>query len=79
MRKGSEDFSRLVDYQDEYAPGMRRFDTSTRVNPSLIMMLDKSCELLSDWRAERIKIGTCARLKLKRVHAGTYLGRHGFF
>ncbi len=58
LRKGSEDFSRLVDYQDEYAPGMRRFDTSTRANPSLIMMLDKSCELLSDWQAERIRAYT---------------------
>jgi selenocysteine lyase/cysteine desulfurase len=58
LRKGSEDFSRLVDYQDEYAPGMRRFDTSTRANPLLIMMLDKSCELLSDWQAERIRAYT---------------------
>jgi selenocysteine lyase/cysteine desulfurase len=55
LRKGSEDFSRLVDYQDEYAQGMRRFDTSTRANPMLIMMLDKSCELLQEWQAPRIR------------------------
>jgi selenocysteine lyase/cysteine desulfurase len=55
LRRGSEDFSRLVDYQDEYAPGMRRFDTSTRANPVLIFMLDKSCELLQEWKADRIR------------------------
>jgi selenocysteine lyase/cysteine desulfurase len=55
LRKGSEDFSRLVDYQDEYAPGMRRFDTSTRANPSLILMLDQSTRLLGEWQPTRIR------------------------
>jgi selenocysteine lyase/cysteine desulfurase len=54
-RRGSEDFSRLVDYQDDYAPGMRRYDTSLRANPVLIRMLEASCSLLLDWRPERIR------------------------
>jgi selenocysteine lyase/cysteine desulfurase len=55
MRRGSEDFSRLVDYQDEYAAGMRRFDTSTRANIGLILMLDKACEQLLTWQPKRIR------------------------
>lgn len=55
MRAGSDDFARLVDYQDGYAPGMRRFDTSLRANPGLICMLEAACRLLIDWRPERIR------------------------
>ncbi len=55
MRHGSEDFSRLVDYQDAYATGMRRFDTSTRASIGLIMMLDKACEQLLTWQPRRIR------------------------
>ncbi len=55
MRKGAEDFSKLVDYQDDYAAGARRFDTSLRANPSLIGMLKASCELLLQWQPARIR------------------------
>jgi selenocysteine lyase/cysteine desulfurase len=55
MREGSENFARLVDYQDGYAKGMRRFDTSLRANPTLIGMLAASCELLLTWQPGRIR------------------------
>ncbi|MGL4229860.1 MAG: aminotransferase class V-fold PLP-dependent enzyme [Casimicrobium sp.] len=55
MRAGSENFARLVDYQDDYDRGMRRFDTSLRANPSLIGMLGASAQLLLEWRPERIR------------------------
>jgi selenocysteine lyase/cysteine desulfurase len=55
MRKGAEDFSKLIDYQDDYAAGARRFDTSLRANPVLISMLKTSCELLLQWQAQRIR------------------------
>ena len=55
MRRGSEDFARLVDYQDDYAPGMRRYDTSTRSNPILIGMLEAACALLVEWQPARIE------------------------
>lgn len=55
MRRGSEDFARLVDYQEDYAPGMRRYDTSTRSNPILIGMLEAACRLLLDWQPARIE------------------------
>ncbi len=54
-RKGAEDFTKLVDYQDDYAAGARRFDTSLRANPSLVLMLKASCELLLQWQAPRIR------------------------
>ncbi|WP_114971987.1 aminotransferase class V-fold PLP-dependent enzyme [Rhodoferax ferrireducens] len=55
MRSGSENFARLVDYEDLYAPGMRRFDTSLRANPSLIGMLEAACHLLIQWQPKRIR------------------------
>jgi selenocysteine lyase/cysteine desulfurase len=55
LRQGAEDFSQLVNYQDDYADGARRFDTSLRANPMMIMMLKASCELLLDWQASRIR------------------------
>jgi selenocysteine lyase/cysteine desulfurase len=55
MREGSENFARLVDYQDGYAKGMRRFDTSLRANPTLVGMLSASCELLLHWQPARIR------------------------
>jgi len=55
MRSGSENFARLVDYEDRYAQGMRRFDTSLRANPILIAMLEAACRLLIDWQPGRIR------------------------
>jgi selenocysteine lyase/cysteine desulfurase len=55
MRSGSEDFARLVDYEDAYAPGMRRFDTSLRTNAMLIAMLEAACRLLIEWQPCRIR------------------------
>jgi selenocysteine lyase/cysteine desulfurase len=43
-RQGSEQFSRLVDYQDSYAPGAVRFDVGERSNPILIPMLVQAME-----------------------------------
>lgn len=55
MRSSSEDFARLVDYDDRYAPGMRRFDTSLRANPMLIAMLEAACRLLLEWQPARVR------------------------
>ena len=71
MRRGSEDFARLVDYQDDYAPGMRRYDTSTRSNPILIGMLEAACRLLADWQPARIEdyLRRIARPAVERLRA----------
>jgi selenocysteine lyase/cysteine desulfurase len=55
MREGSDHFARLVDYQDTYAAGARRFDTSLRANPGLIQMLEAACALLLEWQPGRIR------------------------
>jgi selenocysteine lyase/cysteine desulfurase len=55
MRAGSENFARLVDYDDGYAQGMRRFDTSLRANPILITMLEAACRLLLEWQPGRVR------------------------
>jgi selenocysteine lyase/cysteine desulfurase len=55
MRSGSENFARLVDYEDQYAQGMRRFDTSLRASPVLIAMLEAACRLLIEWQPERVR------------------------
>lgn len=55
MRMGSENFARLVDYEDRYAQGMRRFDTSVRANPILIAMLEAACKLLLEWQPHRVR------------------------
>ncbi|MBV8807482.1 MAG: aminotransferase class V-fold PLP-dependent enzyme [Acidobacteriaceae bacterium] len=55
MRQGSEKFSGLVEYEDRYVEGMRRFDASLRANPVLIRMLEAAAALLLQWRPERIR------------------------
>lgn len=55
MRAGSENFARLVEYEDGYAQGMRRFDTSLRANPILIAMLEAACRLLLEWQPDRVR------------------------
>jgi uncharacterized membrane protein len=55
MRSGSDNFARLVDYEDRYAQGMRRFDTSLRANPTLIAMLEVACRMLINWQPGRVR------------------------
>ena len=53
-RKGSEDFSRLVEYQDDYQPGARRFDMGQRANPALLGGSIAALDQLLDWTPEKI-------------------------
>ncbi|HSU12566.1 aminotransferase class V-fold PLP-dependent enzyme [Longimicrobium sp.] len=48
-RMGSEDFTRLVDYADEYQPGAARFDVSERSNFVLMPMLIAALEQIVAW------------------------------
>lgn len=54
-REGSEDFSNLVNYRDEYRSGSVRFDVGERSNFILLPMLIASLRLLLEWRPERIQ------------------------
>lgn len=53
-RKGSEAFSGLVDYEDEYQPGAIRYDVGERSNFALVPMLVESLDRVLEWQPERI-------------------------
>ena len=44
VREGSEDFARLVDYRDGYAPGARRYDVGERSNFTLLPMANTAMQ-----------------------------------
>lgn len=48
-RKGSEDFSRLVDYRETYRPGARRYDVGEVSNFILIPMAIAAIKLILSW------------------------------
>jgi selenocysteine lyase/cysteine desulfurase len=48
-RKGSEDFARLIDYQEEFQPGARRFDVGERSNFMLVPMAAAALRQLQAW------------------------------
>lgn len=53
-RKGSEDFSRLVDYTDEYQPGARRFDVGEYSNFMLVPMATAALRFVNELGPDRI-------------------------
>ena len=61
MREGAEDFARLVDYQDAYEPGARRFDMGERSQFQLLPMAAAGMEQLLEWGIENIAETLAAR------------------
>jgi selenocysteine lyase/cysteine desulfurase len=53
-RRDSEDFSRLVDYQDAFQPGARRYDVGERSNFVLLPMANEALRQILDWGVENI-------------------------
>ncbi len=53
-RKGAEDFSRLVDYTDEYRPGARRFDVGEYSNFGLVPMATAALQFINELTPARI-------------------------
>ena len=53
-RLGSEDFGALVDYQDRYQPGARRFDVGQRTHFETTPMATAALRQLLDWQVPRI-------------------------
>ena len=53
-RNGSEDFSGLVQYREDFQPGARRFDVGERSNFTLTPMVIASLELLLGWGTRAI-------------------------
>ena len=54
LREGSEDFTRLVDYRDQYQPGARRFDVGERTKFELVPMAVAALEQLTAWGIDRV-------------------------
>lgn len=48
-RQGAEDFAQLVDYQDAFQPGARRFDMGEGANFSTLPMAVTALEQLLEW------------------------------
>ncbi|MCF6221715.1 MAG: aminotransferase class V-fold PLP-dependent enzyme [Robiginitomaculum sp.] len=74
-RKGSEDFSRLVDYQDAFQPGARRFDMGEKSNPAQVMAACTSLQQLLDWGVENISHTLGAR-NARVANTARQLGLH---
>jgi selenocysteine lyase/cysteine desulfurase len=53
-RRGSEDFSRLVNYEDAFQPGARRYDVGERSNFVLLPMASEALRQLLDWGIENV-------------------------
>jgi selenocysteine lyase/cysteine desulfurase len=63
-RRGSEEFSQLVDYEDAFQPGARRYDVGERSNFVLLPMAAEALRQLLDWGVENVSetIGTLTDL-----------------
>jgi selenocysteine lyase/cysteine desulfurase len=53
-RRGSEDFSLLVDYQDAFQPGARRYDVGERSNFVLLPMANEALRQILVWGVENV-------------------------
>jgi selenocysteine lyase/cysteine desulfurase len=53
-RAGSQDFAALVDYQDDYQPGARRFDVGQRTHFETTPMAVAALRQLLDWQVPRV-------------------------
>ena len=60
-RAGSEDFTGLVNYRDEFQPGARRFDVGELSNFALIPQANAAMRQILDWGVENIQATLSAR------------------
>ncbi len=72
-RYKSEDFAQLVDYQDAFQPGARRFDVGERSNFVLLPMAAEALRQILEWGVENVSetIGTLTdAIELKAEERG---------
>ncbi|BBM83848.1 aminotransferase class V-fold PLP-dependent enzyme [Candidatus Uabimicrobium amorphum] len=79
-RKGSENFSQLVNYTDEYAPGACRFDVGERNNFVLLPMAMAALQQILDWGVENIyrSVVSLVDTIIERIHDGNLTEKHDF-
>jgi selenocysteine lyase/cysteine desulfurase len=53
-RRGSEDFSGLVHYEDAFQPGARRYDVGERSNFALLPMAAEALRQILDWGVDNV-------------------------
>lgn len=53
-RRGSEAFARVAEYQDEFAPGARRYDVGERSNFVLLPMANEALRQILAWGVENV-------------------------
>ncbi len=53
-RRGSEQFSDLVHYEDAFQPGARRYDVGERSNFALLPMAAEALRRILDWEVENV-------------------------
>jgi len=73
LRLGSENFSRLVDYEDQYQPGAIRYDAGGRSNFILVPMLIAALEQILAWGVEGVQ-AYCRQLTQAFVTEARNLG-----
>lgn len=73
-RADSEDFSRLIDYRDAYAPGARRFDMGERSNHQLVPAALASLDYLAGLGVEAV----AAHIASLNTEIAERLARRGF-
>ena len=53
-RRNAEDFARLVDYQDDFEPGARRFDVGERSNFALVPAAEAGIRQILEWGVDNV-------------------------
>ena len=54
-RRNAADFARLVDYQDEFEPGARRFDVGERSNFALVPAGEAGVRQILEWGVDNVR------------------------
>lgn len=65
-RKNSEDFSRLVKYQENYQPGALRYEVGERSNFILVPMMTAALQQIIAWKPENIQ-QYCKKISAKAI------------
>lgn len=60
-RKGSENFAGLVDYEESFQAGARRFDVGERSNFALLPMVEAALHQIIDWGIDEIAVTLAQR------------------
>jgi selenocysteine lyase/cysteine desulfurase len=71
-REGSEDFSRLTEYRDEYRPGARRYDVGEASNFILMPMAATALNLISSWGVAEIAASLAALTGKLALHGQAF-------